>query len=269
MRAFRIAYDGRSYHGFQRQPDVPTVSDAILSALRSLSVTSDVPPSYAAAGRTDAGVSALAQTVAFEAPEWLTPDVLSAHLPDDIRAWASADVSEAFHATHDATGRTYEYTLDSADLDVDRVRRAADRLAGTHDFHNLSVADSGTTRSLETAVEHADPYLVLTFRADGFPRQFVRRAVALITDIATTNRPLSWIDRVLASDPLDGPDGIRPAPPYPLMLADVTYPAATFDPATEAAQAAQTFFADRRDALRVRARVADRIREGIAPERNP
>ena len=45
-----------------------------------------------AAGRTDAGVSALAQTVAFDAPEWLTPRALNAELPAEIRAWASADV---------------------------------------------------------------------------------------------------------------------------------------------------------------------------------
>ena len=61
MRAFRVAYDGRPYSGFQRQPDVPTVEDTLLDALRALGVFegSDVPPGYAAAGRTDAGVSAL------------------------------------------------------------------------------------------------------------------------------------------------------------------------------------------------------------------
>ncbi len=263
MRAFRIAYDGRAYHGFQRQPDVPTISDAILEALRSLSVTDGVPPSYAAAGRTDAGVSALAQTVAFVAPAWLTPDVLSEHLPADVWAWAAADVPAGFHATHDATRRTYEYTLDASGLDVDRARRALDRLTGTHDFHNLAADDSGTTRSLETTADLTATHLVLTFRADGFPRQFVRRAVSLVSDVATGDRPLSWVDRVLAADPLDGPDGIRPAPPYPLVLADVTYPTVTFDPTPETARTAAAFFADRRDALEVRAQVADRIRAGI------
>ncbi|MFC6730557.1 tRNA pseudouridine(38-40) synthase TruA, partial [Natronoarchaeum mannanilyticum] len=73
MRAYRIAYDGQPYRGFQRQPDVPTVEGEILDALDALSVLDDreVPEGYAAAGRTDAGVSALAQTVAFEAPDWL------------------------------------------------------------------------------------------------------------------------------------------------------------------------------------------------------
>ena len=50
VRAYRIAYDGQPYHGFQRQPDVPTVEDALLSALRALDVLEaggDTPPGYA------------------------------------------------------------------------------------------------------------------------------------------------------------------------------------------------------------------------------
>jgi tRNA pseudouridine(38-40) synthase len=80
MDAYRVAYDGRPFHGFQRQPDVATVEDALFDALRNLGVLADdaaKPAGYAAAGRTDAGVSAVAQTVAFEAPEWLTPTTAS------------------------------------------------------------------------------------------------------------------------------------------------------------------------------------------------
>jgi len=52
--AFRIAYDGQPYRGFQCQPDVPTVEDALLGTLRDLDVLpadADAPPGYAAAGR--------------------------------------------------------------------------------------------------------------------------------------------------------------------------------------------------------------------------
>jgi len=75
MRAYRVAYDGRPYSGFQRQPDVPTVEGTVLAALGRLGVCEldAIPEGYAAAGRTDAGVSAVAQTVAFDAPDWLAP----------------------------------------------------------------------------------------------------------------------------------------------------------------------------------------------------
>ena len=117
-RAYRVAYDGRPFHGFQRQPDVSTVADALLDALRDLGVAfdGDVPPGYAAAGRTDAGVSALAQTVAFEAPAWLSPAAFNSELPASVRAWAAADAPEGFHATHDAVERV-QGGADDADID--------------------------------------------------------------------------------------------------------------------------------------------------------
>ena len=114
MRAFRLAYDGRPFYGFQRQPSVPTVEGALFDALGALSVLppdADKPAGYAAAGRTDAGVSAVAQTVAFGCPDWLTPRALNSELPTTIRAWASADVPPEFHATHDAARREYVYYL--------------------------------------------------------------------------------------------------------------------------------------------------------------
>ena len=114
MRAFRLAYDGRPFYGFQRQPSVPTVEGALFDALGALSVLppdADKPAGYAAAGRTDAGVSAVAQTVAFGCPDWLTPLALNSELPATIRAWASADVPPEFHATHDAARREYVYYL--------------------------------------------------------------------------------------------------------------------------------------------------------------
>jgi len=75
MRAFRVAYDGEPYRGFQRQPHGDTIEDALFEGLRALGVgfRDGSPAGYAAAGRTDAGVSARAQTVAFEAPDWLSP----------------------------------------------------------------------------------------------------------------------------------------------------------------------------------------------------
>ena len=141
MDAYRIAYDGRPFRGFQRQPDVPTVEDAVFDALRDLGVfAGDAPPGYAAAGRTDAGVSAVAQTVAFEAPEWLSPAAFNGELPASVRAWARADAPDGFHATHDAVAREYVYHLHALEADPGRARAALDALAGEHDFHNLTPA---------------------------------------------------------------------------------------------------------------------------------
>jgi tRNA pseudouridine38-40 synthase len=224
MRAYRIAYDGQPYHGFQRQPDVATVEDAFIDALTALGVTDgEVPPGYAAAGRTDAGVSAKAQTVAFQAPEWLTPRAFNSELPETIQVWAYADVPEDFHATHHATEREYSYFLYASEKREDLARQALDRLAGDHDFHNLTPDDTGTERDLTTSLDREGPFFVIRFRAGGFPRQFVRRAVKLVADIAGGDRDLAVLDRVLSPEALSGPDGIAPAAPAPLVMTDVSY----------------------------------------------
>ena len=260
MDAYRIAYDGRPYHGFQRQPDVPTVEDAVFDALRDLGVFSgDAPPGYAAAGRTDAGVSAVAQTVAFDAPDWLSPAAFNGELPASVRAWARADAPAEFHATHHATAREYVYHLYAPDADAERARTALDRLRGEHDFHNLTPDDDGTVRDLSGSLVADGDYLVLTFRAGGFARQLVRRLVSLVRAVATGEAATEKVERVLAPDPLPGHEGIAPAPAYPLVLVGVEYPDLDFTIDADAAESARAVFGDRRAEWRTRARVAGEI----------
>ncbi|MCL9813532.1 tRNA pseudouridine(38-40) synthase TruA [Natranaeroarchaeum aerophilus] len=271
MRAYRIAYDGRGYYGFQRQPDVPTVEDAIFDALRALDVFAGEKPSgYAAAGRTDAGVSALAQTVAFEAPDWLSPAALNSELPADVRAWASADVPDGFHATHHATERRYTYHLHAPEADAALAREALERLSGRHDFHNLTPDDDGTVRRLDTALTRDDPFFVLTVSAGGFARQLVRRLVSLVAAVARGERPLADVERVLAEEPLDGPRGVAPAPAQPLVLAAVTYGPSDalaagidFDVDTEAAESARQVFEATRVEQVTSGRVAAQLLAGV------
>jgi len=266
VRAYRIAYDGRPYYGFQRQPDVPTVEDTILDALRRLGVldeTADVPEGYAAAGRTDAGVSAVAQTVAFEGPDWLTPAALNSELPADVRAWASADTPGDFHATHHATSRTYTYYLHAPDASDARTENALDTLAGEHDFHNLTPDEEGTVRTLSAAVERDGPFLVVELTAAGFARQLVRRVVSLVAAVARGEADADRIERVLGPEPLEGPEGVAPAPAYPLVLTDVTYPRLDMGVNEEAARSAREIFRSRRIERVTLARVAGAIADSI------
>jgi len=263
VRAYRIAYDGQPYRGFQRQPDVQTVEGTVLDALRALDVLgtdADVPPGYAAAGRTDAGVSALAQTVAFETPEWLTPAALNSELPADVRAWASADAPAEFHATHDATSRTYTYHLHAPDASDERARDALDALAGDHDFHNLTPDERGTVRTLSTGLERDGDFLVVELTAGGFARQLVRRAVSVVAAVARGKADRTHVERVLGEEKLSGPDGVAPAPALGLVLTDVSYPGLAFEVDEQAAESARTVFEQQRIEHATRARVAARLR---------
>ena len=262
MRAFRIAYDGRPFHGFQRQPSVPTVEGAIFDALRALDVVEgETPPGYSAAGRTDAGVSALAQTVAFRAPEWLVPRAFNAELPESIRAWAWTDVPADFHATHDAEWREYRYFLFAPDLDDDRARAALDGLRGEHDFWNLTPDDERTVRRLRGDLSRDGPYLVLTLRSAGFARELVRRIVSLIRAVGSGAAQPSKVERVLGPNRIEGPEGVPPAPPHPLFLRAVSYDV-TFDAGGDTETASSAFRAVAVE-NRTRYRVADAIATGI------
>ncbi|PSP93510.1 tRNA pseudouridine(38-40) synthase TruA [Halobacteriales archaeon QS_1_68_44] len=258
MRAFRLAYDGTGYRGFQRQPHGETVEDALFEALQALGVElkDGAPAGYTAAGRTDAGVSARGQTVAFEAPEWLRPRALNAELPADVRAWASADVDADFHATHDATERTYRYFLFAPEDDDDAAADACRRLSGRHDFHNFTPDETGTVRDMSVSVEREGEFLVVDCRAGGFARQLVRQLASAVAAVATGRRDPGFPDRALAAEPLEGPDGIAPAPPEPLVLVGVRYPSVGFEVDAEAADSAREVFAERRRRRLAGARVA-------------
>ncbi|SMO61204.1 tRNA pseudouridine(38-40) synthase TruA [Halorubrum cibi] len=282
-RAFRVAYDGRAYAGFQRQPHAETVEGTLLAALskhglvaRGDGPTHATPPGYAAAGRTDAGVSAVAQTVAFEAPEWLTPRAFNGRLPGSVRIWAAADVDAGFHATHDAVRRTYRYFLyapATEPVDVDRrgehaidddaVHDALARLSGEHDFHNLTSDDAGTVRDLRATATREGDFLVVEVAAGGFPRALVRRIVGAAEAVGRGTADSELVDRLLADEPVPGEYGVGPAAPEPLVLWDVAYDGVDFEVDEEAAASAVGAFGERhRDARRVAAAtgaIRDRI----------
>jgi len=291
-RAFRVAYDGRDYAGYQRQPHARTVEGTLLRALAKHGIlergdgpTHATPRGYAAAGRTDAGVSAVAQTVAFEAPEWLTPRAFNGYLPGSIRVWAAGDVGHGFHATHDAKRRTYRYHLyapppddpdateSTADdrvgdvVDDDRICAALARLSGTHDFHNLTSDETGTVRNLTATATRSGDLLVIEVTAGGFPRALVRRLVAAVRAVGRGTTGLARIDRLLDSEPVPGELGVGPAPAEPLVLWHVAYEGVTFTVDKKAADSARVAFDERHRDLRHAAASTGAIRDRITEMR--
>lgn len=267
MRAFRLAYDGTNFRGFQRQPHGETIEDHLFDALRALDidVSDGSPTGYAAAGRTDAGVSARSQTVAFEQPEWLSPRALNSELPASIRAWAVADVDPDFHATYDAKERMYRYFLYAPDVDDRLAEDACRRLSGDHDFHNFTPDKTGTERDLSVSVERDGEFLTINCQAGGFARQLVRRLVSIIESVVHGDRDPEFIDRALNEEPLSGPDGIAPAAPEPLVLFQVRYPSATFSVDSDALESAHNIFESRRRTRLATARVAGVLLPDLEP----
>ncbi len=109
-----LAYDGAPFHGWQVQPDAPTVQGHVLSAARPLF---GEDARLVGASRTDAGVHALRQTASLTGQSALLPaavvGALNAALPPEIRVLDAADADPGFDARRHAAGKRYLYLLDT------------------------------------------------------------------------------------------------------------------------------------------------------------
>ncbi|MEF8872925.1 MAG: tRNA pseudouridine(38-40) synthase TruA, partial [Haloarculaceae archaeon] len=155
-----------------------------------------------------------------------------------------------------APRRTYTYSLHAPDASDERARYALDVRAGEHDFHNLTPDEDGTVRTLSPALDREGPFLVVELTAGGFARQLVRRTISVVAEVARRDAPLARIEQVLAPQPLDGAEGVAPAPAVGLVLTEVTYPTLEFAVDETAAASARTVFERRRVDHATRSRVA-------------
>lgn len=192
-----IAYDGADFSGWQSQPDCNAVQDHLEGALVKIIGSRVV---VHGAGRTDAGVHALAQCAHIEVPAGLmTPpqwqSALNGNLPRKIRImrclWAHRD----FHARFSATGKHYRYTLVDGPvlpprylgvawhvpvrLDVIAMRAALNGMTGEHDFRafaaNRGVTVEDTVRMISQAtLRQQGRMMEIDFVGTGFLYKMVR-----------------------------------------------------------------------------------------------
>lgn len=191
-----IQYLGTRYGGWQLQSNVISVQQVIEEALAKVF---HEPRRVHGAGRTDAGVHALAQRAHVDVPFAIPPRGvmlgMNQVLPPDVRITRVEEVAHDFHARFSSKTKTYEYRIWNAEvagvfaaethahvaqtLDAARMHDAAQQLAGTHDYKVFTVADpevQSTTRTIASIDVHRDGARIrLTVTADGFLRYMVRR----------------------------------------------------------------------------------------------
>lgn len=241
-----VAYDGSDFAGFQRQkPDFRTVQGEIETGL---ALIGRQPVAVTAAGRTDAGVHATGQVIAFELP-WrhdtaTLQTAINANLPADIVIRHLFEPPSTFHPRFDARRRQYRYLVDVLEpglrwpftrrtrwqihrpLNVDRMNQAAGLLIGTHDLATFGTPPQGnnTVREIfraEWEARAAGRELVFTIEGNAFLFRMVRTVVGTLVQVGQG----SWSgDRFQAA--FDGRDrslAAAPAPPNGLYLSRVTY----------------------------------------------
>lgn len=222
--AVKVAYDGTRFAGSQVQPGVRTVHGEVAEALRKLGHDA---PRLAWAGRTDAGVSAAGNVVAFEthmAPDALLPALT--HAMDDAWAWAWAEVDEAFEPRH-ARRRVYRYHLRSA-LDAASVESAMQAFVGEHDFSSFArVEPNVSPRRRVDAVRarREGPFVVIDVDGPNFLWNQVRRMVEAGRRVAAGE---ARAEDVRAALDEGRAQDFGVAPPEPLVLLDVEYERVAF-----------------------------------------
>jgi tRNA pseudouridine38-40 synthase len=240
-----LEYDGTAYHGWQRQASAPTIQGAIEHAIATIGRE---PVSVIGAGRTDAGVHALAQTANFHTRVTLEPTAwqraLNALLPDDIAVLAAARVGDSFHARRSAHGKRYRYTVINRPspaplsqrfawhiarpLRLAPMRRAAASLLGAHDFRAFCAADRSHSASeparcrlTRCAVRRVGAAITFELDGDRFLKYMVRNIVGTLVDVGLGKRAPGEVADILCS--CDRRNAGRTAPPQGLTLVAVAY----------------------------------------------
>lgn len=245
--AFRIEYDGAPFAGWQRQVEHPSVQGAIEAALARIEPG---PHTIAAAGRTDAGVHALAQVAHCDLErDWGTfrlSEALNYHLkPLPIAITACERVSEDWHARFSATERRYLFrilsrrapvTLDRGrvwhvrpKLDIDAMRAGAQHLIGMHDFTTFrsticqAASPVKTLDSIEISEQPGPAGTEIHFRLRA--RSFLHNQVRSIVGTLERVGAGSWQpDQVRAAIEARDRAACGPVcPPHGLYLAGVGY----------------------------------------------
>lgn len=197
----RVEYDGTDFDGFQVQPGRRTVQGALETALAYLG--DGVATRVDGAGRTDAGVHASGQVIAFNYGGRLTATelgrALDALLPIDVAIRDVRAAPDGFHPRFAARYREYRYTVWNgprsplhertalglrAPLDTAAMERAGSVFIGRHDFSPFGVADRSPVRTVHSVRVRRDGRLVtIDVRADAFLRGMVRRIVAVLLEV--------------------------------------------------------------------------------------
>lgn len=238
-----VTYDGRAFHGWQKQPGYRTVQGLLNESIRKLDPEAS---ETRGASRTDAGVHARGQVVAFDPVRRLPPKgwrmQLNASLPDDLSVRAVEVCDVRYDPRFDALRKRYRYRMhvgESRDplrnpmswhigpqlarsprgpredvasyLDVDAMQRAADSLLGTHDFQAFRSADDDRENTVRTmfSIRVVAPFggdedgLAIEVEGNAFMKNMVRILAGTLFEVGRGKRSVESVAKLL------GPAGRR------------------------------------------------------------
>ena len=253
----RLGYRGADFAGFAEQPSVRTVAGELR---RALEITLRRPCELTCAGRTDAGVHAIAQYVSLpvsEAELALPGSRLMRSLvaltPDDLSVQALFRAPAGFSARFDAISRSYRYRIAASQarpvlawdhswwyrgsLDVDAMAEAARPLLGEHDFKSFCKATSAEGKptcryvaalDVSRVIEAGEELVAIDVTGNAFLHNMVRTIAGSLVEVGRGHRAPGWLADVLAARDRTAAGPCAPA--KGLTFVGVEYPELTLSP---------------------------------------
>ena len=244
MRNVRLdlCYDGSRYKGWQRLSGCDNTIQGKLENTLSRILGESIE--LIGSGRTDAGTHALCQVANFHCDSQMPCAEILAQLrqflPEDIGVYSCKNVSERFHARLNAKTKTYRYRVWNSEmpcvlerrfvyryerqLDLSKMRSAAEKLLGTHDFsafcsnQNMKKSTIRHIHNIEMILDGNE--IQFFFTGNGFLHNMVRIMVGTLLEIGAGDREPESIDALFGMARSDA--GVK-VPSNGLCLMEVTY----------------------------------------------
>jgi tRNA pseudouridine38-40 synthase len=244
-----IAFDGTNFSGWQRQLNAPTIQGELEKVLGTIT---NSPVSLHGAGRTDAGVHALAMIAHFETESAIPLDKLQSGanslLPSAIRILQITPAATDFHARFSAIAKTYIYTIDTGAIqsplsrlyavhivnlpELRAMRQCLEHILGSHDFASFEASGSrdksittgrGSVRTLHraTLTEMDQKQLQFEVNGDGFLRHMVRNIVGTVLEVGKGRKTIQDFQAILKAK--DRSQASATAPAHGLLLKEIQY----------------------------------------------
>lgn len=215
---FEIAYNGKSFSGWQRQPNSVSVQEIIENAISKLFSGKKI--SIVGCGRTDAGVHAQQYFFHIDLPEEFDTEnlvfKLNRMLSDAVVVFKILEVSDELHARFNANSRTYRYFIHQKKdpfkidfswynpqlLDIDKMNEAASIFIGKKDFTSFSKVNTDVKTNICEVfkaqwIAESDEKIYFEISANRFLRNMVRAIVGTLVDVGTGKIEVKDIHHIL------------------------------------------------------------------------
>ena len=199
-----IEYDGKSFNGWQKQPNKLNIQGEIEKAIEEIT---GEKIDLIASGRTDAGVHSLGQVANFKTNSTIDvekiPYAINSKLKKSIVIKSAEEVPERFHSRYSVHSKTYRYTINNSkfgtalyrdmeyhfpiELDEKKMQKAAKFFEGEHDFKAFKASGTSSKSNVRTiykaTVERKDDRVIIELTGNGFLYNMVRIIAGTLIDV--------------------------------------------------------------------------------------